>query len=138
MSLLKSRCISVLAASLLLVPVLCRARSPRSASGSSVAIDFAGPRGTFTLRRPDGTTIGPIASAIDLVDGSDWVTTELPKHKMERLDAAPAGLAAAGTREFVVRYYGKGGAPELRQHIYLRPGKFYVLVELEAVSDHPL
>jgi len=57
---------------------------------------------------------------------------------MERLDAAPAGLAAAGTREFVVRYYGKGGAPELRQHIYLRPGKFYVLVELEAVSDHPL
>jgi hypothetical protein len=41
-------------------------------------------------------------------------------------------------REWQIRSYGKKDAPELTQHIYLQPGKAYVLVEVEVISQLPL
>ena len=122
---------------LVLVSFLCQART-KSPGAQPLTIDFAGTPGTFTLHWPDGTAIGPVASTVDLTDGSHWATTDFPRHKMERLAAARPGLSISGAYEFTIRYYGKKGAPELRQHIYLQAGQPYALVELEAVSDRPL
>jgi alpha-galactosidase len=57
---------------------------------------------------------------------------------MEQADAAPAAVIAPWMREYIVRYYGKNGTPELRQHIYFEASRPYVLVDLDAVSNQPL
>jgi len=62
----------------------------------------------------------------------------MPRHKSTVVRASPADIETLQTRELVIRHYGRAGAPELRQHIYLYPGKPYVLMELEVVSALPL
>ena len=94
--------------------------------------------GTCLLRWPDGTELGPLAASVRLVDGAVWATTDMPRHEMQRDMASPAGLATPGMRELTIRHYGRTDAPELLQHIYLPPGKPYVLMDLEAVSPEPL
>jgi alpha-galactosidase len=124
--------------SLLIAPLFCAAQPHKPATAASVKVEFSGPSGTFNLQWPDGTTIGPIASSIELVDGTRFSTTDFPNHKTEQRKASPPGVVAPGMREYIVRYYGKSGAPELRQHIYVDTSRPYVLVDLDAVSNQPL
>ncbi len=122
----------------LITAALCPAQHSNSAAGESVKVSLDARHGTFALAWPDGTTMGSIASAIELVDGTHLSTTDFPRHKIERISAAPQGVVASGMREYSVRYYGKSGAPELQQHIYFESSRPYVLVDLDVVSDRPL
>jgi len=134
----KSFCPVLLGLSFAVASTYGPAKQPGPAGSGPAKISFGGERGTFTLHWADGTTLGPIASSIELVDGTRLVTTDFPQRKLEQADAAPAGVIAPGMREYIVRYYGKNGAPELRQHIYFEASRPYVLVDLDAVSNQLL
>ncbi len=134
----KSFCSFLLGLSFVAASTCCPAKQPSAADGGSVKISFVGERGTFTLHWADGTTLGPVASSVELVDGARLSTTDFPQRKMEQADAAPAGVVASGMREYIVRYYGKSGRPELRQHIYFEASRPYVLVDLEVAFTQPL
>src|SRR5271170_3750963 len=124
--------------SLLIAPFFCAAQEQNPAGGGPVKIGFSGPSGTFNLLWADGTSIGPIASSVELVDGNRFSTTDFPHHKVEQRKASPLGIVAPGMREYLVRYYGKSDAPELRQHIYFDTARSYGLVDLDVVSNQPL
>jgi alpha-galactosidase len=134
----KSFCPFLLGLSFVAASTYCPAKQPSATGDGSVKISFGGERGTFTLLWADGTRIGPVSSSVELIDGTRLSTTDFPQRKMEQSEAAPPGMAAPGMREYIVRYYGKNGAPELRQHIYFDASRSYVLVDLEAVSNQPL
>ena len=110
----------------------------KSPSNPGVKIACGKPAGTCTLRWRDGTEVGPLAGSVELVDGTRLVTTDMPKHQVTKRKASPAGLAEDGTEEWVIRHFGKSGAPELVQHIYLPSGEPYALIEIEAVDKNPL
>jgi alpha-galactosidase len=114
--------------------------APRKPKKRSEAVKLSCNRrsGECLLRWADGTTLGPIAASVQLVDGTKWTTSDLPRHEVKNVMGSPAGLATDGTREVVIRHYGRPGAPELLQHIYLPPGQPYALMDLEAIGTGPL
>jgi alpha-galactosidase len=79
------------------------------------------------LQWPDGTAVGPIAAAVELVDGKRWLSTDFPKHQIQ---------AANDGTELTIRHFGMRGGPELRQHISLAAQQSYLLMDVEVVSDH--
>jgi len=106
--------------------------------GETVALKCDKRVGTCVLRWKDGTTLGPIAASVEMVDGTRWATSDLPRHELKRVKGSPKGLATEGMREVVIRHFGRQGAPELRQRIYLAPGQAYALMDLEVVGAAPL
>lgn len=134
-------CLAILSVCLLLVPTLslhAQEHELESVSDHQVKLSFNRSNGTFLLHWPDGTTIGPITASIVLIDGQHWAATDLPQHEIKMAIASPPGLQVAGTREREIRSYGRSDAPELRQRIYLEPGKPFALTALEAVSHRRL
>lgn len=117
---------------------LCFAAPHHLEHDGSLKINFSHHGGTFALKWPDGTTIGPVASSVEFVDGTRLSTTDFPRRKIEQVNGAPSGIVATNMREYVVHYSGRTGSPELTQHIYLEPGRPYILVDLNVVSAKSL
>ena len=129
-------------------------RGSGSAAGRGAVKLACDPRaGSCVLRWADGTELGPLGAAVELVDGRRWSTADFPRHEVRMLSGAevaraggasasgvgagaglPKGLAGEGMREVVVRSFGKEGAPELVQRFYVAAGEPYALVELEVVA----
>jgi len=74
--------------------------------GETVALKCDKRVGTCVLRWKDGTTLGPIAASVEMVDGTRWATSDLPRHELKRVKGSPKGLATEGMREVVIRHFG--------------------------------
>lgn len=127
-----------LAGCLLALPSIGQPSKSEPARNPAPLVRVDNSSGAFTLAWSDGTKIGPIVASVTLIDGAHWTTADFPKHAIRTLIAAPAGVNVAKTRAWEIRSYGLPNAPELRQRIYLEPGRRFVLTDVEAVSQNPL
>ena len=114
------------------------AAAQSSAPTTGAAVTVSHTSGDFTLRWPDGTTIGPILGSIELTSGQRWSTADFPRHSVTSRSGSPAGLNSPAMRIWQIRSWGRPDAPELIQRVYQAPGKPFVLVEVEATAKQPL
>ena len=120
---LVSVCLGVLA------PACCVGQRTPQLKNDLVSVACDQKSGTCIIRWVDGTELGPIAAAIEIEGGKRRITIDFPTHKVQR------GRQA---NELIIRHTGLANAPDLTQHITLRPGSPFLLMDVEASSRNSI
>ncbi len=109
---------------------------PRAASndvalkGELVTVVYHRGAGTMDIVWKDGHSLRGLASAATLEDGRELATDHYPEHALEQPAAGAVSDGLGVSREYTIRSSG-AGLPPMLQHIWLYPGKPWVVVEAE-------
>ncbi len=108
---------------------LAATREPAALHNKLVTLRCDPQAGTCALSWPDGTHIGPFAAAVEIEGHQHLTTTDYPSHKIARGNSSG---------EITILHSGLPDSPNLIQHITLPASQPYILLDVEAASDHTI